>query len=151
MKSPREGFDAASVEAMLQGAGGYIGPSEDLRPRVLEEARRLRGQGRRRQRMTMAAGSALALVALVAIPAASLNEVLTQASPSQRVARIVAADHATAKRAGVEGLCWTLVDAFLRVRSEQAEALRPTKTATDSADPSSDAFAAQTADAGGSF
>lgn len=125
-------FDAASVEAMLQAAGGYVGPSEDLRPRVLEEARRLRSGGQRRRRLTLAGGSALAAVVLLSAHASTLSQSLSEATPSQRVAQLVASSDATSKSTG-EGL-WALVDAFFKVRSEQAGAFHP-----DSDAPSSDA------------
>jgi hypothetical protein len=127
-----DNFDVASVEAMLQAAGGYVAPSEDLRPRVLEEARRLRSGGQRRWRLTLAGGSALAAVLLLSAQASTLSQSLSEATPSQRVADLVESSHATSKSTS-EGL-WALVDAFFKVRSEQAEAFRP-----DSDVPATDA------------
>ncbi len=120
-------FDAAGVEALLQAAGGYVGPSEDLRPRVLEEARRLRGGERRRWRSLLAGGSALAAALVISVQASTMSQSLSEATPSHRVARFVAASDATSKSTG-EGL-WALVDAFFAVRSQQADAFRPNSDA----------------------
>jgi hypothetical protein len=132
-----DNFDAASVEAMLEAAGGYVAPSEDLRPRVLEEARRLRSGGQRRWRLTLAGGSALAAVVLLSVQASTLSQSLSEATPSQRVAQLVESSHTTSKSTG-EGL-WALVDAFFKVRSEQAEAFRPDSDAISTDGPSTDA------------
>ncbi len=131
-----DNFDSASVEAMLQAAGGYVAPSDDLRPRVLEEARRLRSGGQRRWRLTLAGGSALAAVVLLSVQASTLSQSLSEATPSQRVAQLVESSHATSKSTG-EGL-WALVDAFFKVRSEQAEAFRPDSDIPSTDAPSSD-------------
>ncbi len=128
---PPEQLDAAGVQALLAAAGDYVGPSDDLRPRVIEEVRRLRSGGQRRWRLMLASGSALAAVVLVSVQASTMSQSLSEATPSQRVAEMVAHSEATRKSTG-EGL-WALVDAFFAVRNEQAEAFRPGSAATDSA------------------
>jgi hypothetical protein len=144
-----ENFDATGVEALLQAAGGYVGPSDDLRPRVLEEARRLRSGGQRRWRLAFAGGSALAAVTLLSVQASTLSSSLSDATPSQRVAQLVASSDATSKSTG-EGL-WALVDAFFKVRSEQADAFRPGSQATDAPIGESSEGVAQMPATDGSF
>lgn len=126
MSDLHDPFDAAGVEALLQAAGGYVGPSEDLRPRVLEEARRLRTEGRRRRALSLAGGSALALAAVIGFQASSMRGAVSDATPARRVAQLVAASDAKSRGLGVESFCWSLVDAFLTVRNEQADAFRAT-------------------------
>ena len=146
----RQCFNTAGVEALLMAAGGYVGPSEDLRPRVLEEARRLRNGGQRRRRWVLASGSAMAVVVLLTVQASTLSPSLSEATPAQRVAQLVAASDATSKSAG-EGL-WALVDAFFTVRNEQAGVFRPDKAAgSDERTEESSEAAAQMATAEGSF
>jgi hypothetical protein len=132
---PPEQLDAAGVQALLVAAGDYVGPSDDLRPRVLEAVRRQRTNGQRNWRLVVASGSALAAVTLLSVQASTLSGSLSDATPSQRVAEIVATSDATSKSTG-EGL-WALVDAFFKVRSEQADAFRP-GSATTGVSPSGD-------------
>ncbi|MEO0529606.1 MAG: hypothetical protein AAF266_03410 [Planctomycetota bacterium] len=139
-----ESRDTSGIEAMLAAAGDYVGPSDDLRPRVLEAVTKQQKRRLRRRRMSVAAGGTLIVTLFVGLQAATLGDRLDGKSTSQRVARLVEADAEEPYRSGVEEICWRLVDAVMTVRSEQAGAFggdnRPAKPAVSDA---SDGLAAQ--------
>lgn len=157
-RSPNDAFDLSGVEAMLKGAGDYVGCSDDLRPRVIEEVRLRRTEAVRRRRLMFGGGGALLGVAMIGLQAVSVGESVSDATPTRRVAQLVAEGEASTKRAGVEAFCWSLVDAFLKVRDEQAEAFQPQRdgaaTGNGEADrqsPSDPRFSAQAGVLGGSL
>lgn len=120
---PTDFAERNDIEAMLAAAGDYVGPSEDLRPRVLETVRQHHRLTRRRYRMTVAVGAVLFIGLFAGLQAMTHGSRLAKESTSQRVARLVDDESSQPHHAGMEGLYWRLVDAMLAVRSEQAEAL----------------------------
>jgi hypothetical protein len=120
----REPFDPLSdLEAMVRAAGGYVQPSEDLRPRVLEAARAQQGEKRARRWIRRAA----ACVVLVAVLAASASrmaglgvdpELALNATDSQAM-------HSRAESySSGRDLSWGLVKAFTELRRRQSAAFR---------------------------
>lgn len=113
------------VEALVRAAGGYVGASEDLRPRVLEAAR-MQCAERRTQ-------SCLRRVALFVV----LLAVFTTAFQPEQVASplsgygqamianfdewIVPAANATPRNGDAD---WRILDAFTKLRRQQAQLLR---------------------------
>lgn len=124
---PDGGFDLAQVESMLRAAGDYVGPSDDLRPRVLDEVRRQRSSNRQRHGVLFAGAAVLLAAGTIGLQAASVGGSVAEATPSQRVAKQVNAAAASSQRkqTGVGAFCWSLVDAFISVRESQADALGP--------------------------
>lgn len=144
--------EAGGVEAMLAAAGNYVGASEDLRPRVLEAVKQHHQRTRRRNRLAVAGGGVLLVALFSGLQAATLGDRLKQKSTSERVAQLVEADADEPYRAGVDGLCWRLVDAVLAVRSEQAEAFsRDDPSAASQVLEPADELAAQNGEARTSY
>jgi hypothetical protein len=117
---------AGEVEAMLLAAGGYVRPSDDLRPRVLETARLQRRELRARRLIRRAA----AAVVLLAVFTASVAHQATSRSAGGKFDLMAADsqamhDRAAMRAASAGGISWGLVDAFSELKQEQSEAIRP--------------------------
>lgn len=115
------------IEALVRSAGGYVAPSDDLRPRVLETARMVRVE----QRVQSGIGRFARWVVILAIFANAVGEQLhVRQSPSASNPIMANADDvfALAESRVVQGgldVGWGLVEAFSDVRDRQAESLRP--------------------------
>lgn len=108
------------VEALVRSAGDYVHASRDLRPRVLETARALRGEQRARC-IIRQFSLALVLWALCATSGLQHSEI-TLAHQHTLSDRILLRAEAKAAETGDYG--GGLVDAFLELRHHQAEVLR---------------------------
>jgi hypothetical protein len=109
------------VEAMVRAAGGYVGASDDLRPRVLETAR-VQCSERRAQRCIR---QAAVFVVLSAVLTMSSGRGLDSASDAPRFASLVNAESIFLRAESGGGDCgWGMVDAFTELRLQQAKALR---------------------------
>jgi hypothetical protein len=116
---------ADEVEAILLAAGGYVRPTDDLRPRVLEAARLQRRERRARQWIR-----GLAAAVVLTAGGAALVDPLVSSEGERGLAwrgvtsQTLYAD-AEARSIASGGLNWGIVDAFRDLREEQREALRP--------------------------
>jgi len=127
-----EPFDSmAELEALLRSAGGYVKPSEDLRPRVLETAKAMRGDRRVCRRLrTLLLAAVLCLLCLDAVDT-PLRQRVSEPKDSGRIvdaddiyrfskSRIVAGDGGFSDDFG-----WGMVEAFNVLRLQQSRSLRP--------------------------
>jgi hypothetical protein len=112
----------SAAEALVRAAAGYVRPSENLRPRVLEVARSQRDEKRALRRVWH-----LALVVLVLGMFTSLARTRPAATPAplfgipfQAVPRFD--DSNAAVRPGEAG--WEMVESFRELRRRQARLLR---------------------------
>lgn len=128
MIEPIDEFDSlADLEALLCAAGGYVKPSEDLRPRVIESARAARGERRVRRRLR---GFFFTLL-LCLLCADVLDGPLKQFAIDPRApGRIVDAEdlfRLSESRADHPGndSAWGLVEAFNEMRQQQLQSFRP--------------------------
>ena len=108
------------VEALVRAAGGYVRPSEDLRPRLLETAR---AESRERQAHWRIWQLALAIALLAAVATVFGARPGTAASFSQGALRVQA--EVRPAEGGAPG--WRIVDSFTDLRRRQAALLRPGK------------------------
>lgn len=106
------------VEALVQAAGGYVQPSDDLRPRVLETARAEAGELRSR-RWVRQASLAAAIVGI----AVSIRTTTGGNDPKISDAEAVY-EQASQKSVGAGGFGWALVQAFRELRERQFESLQ---------------------------
>ena len=106
------------VEALVQAAGGYVQPSDDLRPRVLETARTEVGELRGR-RWVRQASLAAAIVGI----AVSIRTTTGGNEPQIGDADAVY-EQASQKSVGAGGFGWALVQAFCELRERQSEKLQ---------------------------
>ena len=115
-------FGYQALEEVVRGAGSYVQPSDDLRPKTLEAARSDRSRRTRHRRLASIALS-LVLLAVTGLPEAILSPGKTPSNhPAQRVR-----DFDLHKQASLgtlhEGFepAWALLEAFMQLRSQQAE------------------------------
>jgi hypothetical protein len=111
--------DWSDMEALVREAGGYVRPSEELRPRVLETARAEAGEHQARRRIWQVA-LAIALLGLLFSAAGTRWEI---ASPLPGVLLQVPADRQQA--GGDAG--WSMVESFTDLRRRQAALLSLTR------------------------
>jgi hypothetical protein len=112
------------VEALVRAAGQYVGASEDLRPRVLEAARLQNGE-QRAQHCLRQVGMFVVLVAL--FTAEFRQELVDQRSSLSGHLSAVGYEEAgpavsAAPRSGDGD--WRVIDAFTKLRRQQAQLLR---------------------------
>ncbi|WP_425614069.1 hypothetical protein NA78x_003923 [Anatilimnocola sp. NA78] len=103
--------DFSSVESLIASAGSYVRPTEDLRPRVLEEARTDRAERRAQERIWQLALAVVfvgLLLGNVNLPARELDANLPTTAISKPN------DDPT----------WNTVDALSELRRRQATMLR---------------------------
>jgi hypothetical protein len=117
---------AGEIEALIGAAGGYVLPSDDLRPRVLETARTERRERHARRTIRRLA----ACVVLAAIGAGAVGQHLRTSAAQSRLNELGADsqtmhDRAARRAAGAGGFSWGLVDAFSELREDQSEAISP--------------------------
>jgi hypothetical protein len=117
--------DLGSVEAMVRAAGRYVRASDDLRPRVIEEARFHRGE-RVAQRCVRRAAMFMLLLALltIATPCGLEDQSIY---PSSMLAaagfnELMAPAANPTLRSGDGD--WRMIDAFTELRRQQAQVLR---------------------------
>lgn len=118
----------ADVEALLQAAGGYVEPSGDLRPRLLESVRVEQGRRQMRTRLTLAAAAVVVAAVASGFQMTRFGQAVTEASTREQIARAIDASEPT-KHARADIAIWSLVDAFWQVRERQAEAWRGVQSA----------------------
>lgn len=126
-------FDATrdGVEDLIRAAGGYVQVSEDLRPRLLEQAREYESQQRRRHvtRLFTVLALAMALWGLWLRQDARTTDFSRHGLPTAGSWDWQSAAE-TAMRA--EDGHWNMVESFLELRRRHAAALR---TAPDAPRP----------------
>lgn len=114
------GYD--SLESIVQAAGGYVQPAEDLRPKTLEAARAAKGlQVRNFWLGSLALG--LLFAALTGIPASLLNSGSTKAPTMiQAIHQYDLHSEASLRilQAGLDP-SWAIYEAFIQLRSQQAD------------------------------
>ncbi len=119
------------LEALLRSAAGYVKPSDDLRPRVLETARAARGDRRVCRRLRAMLFAALFSILSLDAVDSPLRQFVTE---PREAGRIIDADDIyefTKSRvvAGESGLGddfnWGMVEAFNVLRAQQSRSLRP--------------------------
>lgn len=151
-RPPLDPLDAARVVAMLRAAEHYVEPSPELRPRVLEAARRARLGGEWRRAVGLGAAATVVLTIAGGIGGGTLAERIGHASQRGLVAARLEADAGETRGVGVDRLCWRLVDSFFAARARQAAAFTGGGRSEDAAEPSgvSNDSAAQNAGGTGS-
>jgi hypothetical protein len=113
------------VEALVRAAGGYVQPSRDLRPRILETARLERGERRARRWIRHAAAS-FVLLAVLTLP----NGRGFATAGSHYSAMLASVDanaifsRAESKVDRSRDFSWGMVEAFTDLRHHQAGFLR---------------------------
>ena len=112
---------------MLRAAGGYVKPSDDLRPRVMETVRTVRGERRARRRIGRFAILFLFVVLCANALGDQMQRLLTGPADSSRIVdanRIYSASESRVVGGHVDS-GWGLVEAFVDLRCRQAESFRP--------------------------
>ena len=110
------------VEAMIRAAGGYVGASDDLRPRVLEAAQQQTGERSMRRRLRRVA----LVVVFLAVVSAEFRQRLDKRSTFDGPLGAVQLDAmnsmtpATARDGDGD---WRMIDAFTRLKQQQARLL----------------------------
>lgn len=112
----------SAAEALVRGAAGYVRPSENLRPRVLELARAQRDEQRALRRVWH-----LALVVVLLGTFTSLARMRPALAPAAGFGNPLEVvpqfdDSNAAARQGEFG--WETVESFRELRRQQAELLR---------------------------
>lgn len=113
-----QGGEWSDMEALVRAAGGYVRPSEELRPRVLETARAEAGEHQAQRRIWQVA-LAIALLGLLSSAATTRWDV---ASPLPGVLHV----QTVGQQAGVDS-GWSMVESFTDLRRRQAALLRLTR------------------------
>ena len=110
------------VEAMIRAAGGYVGASDDLRPRVLEAAQQQTGERSMRRRLR----SVALVVVFLAVVSTEFRQHLEKRSAFDGPLGAVQMDvmnsmtPATAREGDGD---WRMIDAFTRLKQQQARLL----------------------------
>ena len=117
-------FDGCSdIEALVRSARDYVRPSDDLRPRVLENARVMRGERRAQRWIGHLAVCALALGMFAAITGQQSKAVATrEPATALRASRLFWNPQPALSASDAS---WGMVDSFTELRRRQAELLRP--------------------------
>ena len=116
-------FDARALEeleAIVRSGGDYVRATDDLRPRILEAARR-----DRRQRLTrLATRRAMLAILLVATCAGQANDHSGAEFPQLAAASArLHAPQPSLRADSDEGIGWIFVDAMTEIRQRQSEIL----------------------------
>ena len=115
--------DLNDIEALVRSARDYVLPSEDLRPRVLESARVMRGERRAQRWIGHLAICALLLGMFAAATGQQSEAVATRESGATlRASRLFWSPQPTLRASDAT---WGMVDSFTELRRRQAELLRP--------------------------
>jgi ferric-dicitrate binding protein FerR (iron transport regulator) len=104
------------AETLVRAAGGYVRPSDELRPRVLEAAR---VESRERQAQRRIWQAALAITLLIGILAAAGSRFDLPAPFSASMLQA----QANVRAAEGDGAGWSMVDSFTDLRRRQAALL----------------------------
>lgn len=105
----------------MKAAGGYVRPTDDLRPRTLEAARRAGSSRRWNYRLAGAAALVLAL-AVGNIPGRFVPEPRETTLAEETVQREYELQQQTAKGLGLSfNPAWAWVEAFFELRNKQAK------------------------------
>ena len=117
----RERAAFAPIESLVRAAGGYVRPSDDLRPSTLEAARRASSSRRWNYRL----GGLAALVMLLAvsnIPARFVPEPRESTLAEETVWQEYELRQQSAKGMGLSfNPAWAWVEAFFELRDKQAK------------------------------
>ena len=108
------------VEALVRAAGGYVRPSEELRPRVLETARAEASEQQALRRIWQLA-LAITLFGALSIAAGTCGDVASSSSPGMLQMQ------AAVQQVGGENAGWSMVESFTELRRRQAALLRLTR------------------------
>lgn len=117
----RESF--APVEALIRSAGNYVRPSDDLRPRTLEAARRMRGM-RRWNKQILAAAAAVVLLAIFNVPGRFVPTDVASKTSEATVMREFQLRQKSTRSADLSLNPWAWFEAFWELRNQQAERIR---------------------------
>jgi hypothetical protein len=118
----RESF--APVEALIRAAGNYVRPSDDLRPRTLEAARRMRGI-RRWNKQIAALAAAVVVLAACNVPGRFVPTDVASKTANATVMREFQLRQQSAKSAGLNfNPAWDWFEAFWELRHQQADRIR---------------------------
>lgn len=110
------------LESLVRSAGDYVRPSEDLRPRVLENARVVRKE-RQAQRWTLHMAACALLCGALAAALQTASPVATRETASAAIGYRLLWN--TQPPIGASDASWNMVDSFTELRRRQAELLRP--------------------------
>jgi hypothetical protein len=112
------------VEAMVRAAGGYIRASDDLRPRVLEAARLQHGEQRVQRCSRHLAAFVLLLAVFIATDWQGLDDRRLRPTGAMAAAidEVLTSAPAVTDRSGDGD--WRMIDAFTKLRRQQAQVLR---------------------------
>jgi len=106
------------IESVIRAAGGYVRPSDDLRPRTLEAAREHRDDRRAEQKL---GGFAIAVLLLVSFSSPAIDYVdglrSKSSAPSATEMQHRAMEYGVQPHVGVH---WGLAEAFTQLRRVQA-------------------------------
>jgi len=109
----------APIEAMVRAAGGYVRPSDDLRPSTLAAARDSCGKRRWSYRLTGIA-AAVMLLAVCNVPGRFSSPMSESAVAPATVMHEFEVRHQAAKGMGFNfSPAWAWYEAFLEVRKQQ--------------------------------
>ena len=110
------------VESLIRSAGDYVRPSEDLRPRVLENARSQCSERQLRRRFWQSAVAALFFVIVTSSLARRFEPAIgANAQGSAWTSPMLAPVEAAARSSDPS---WQMVESFTQLRHRQAEMLR---------------------------
>ena len=115
----RERF--APIEAMVRAAGGYVRPSDDLRPSTLEAARRS-CKSRRWSYRLCGAAAMVAMLAAFNVPGRFASPMTETAFGPETVTHEYEVRHQAAKGMGFGfNPAWAWYEAFLELRNKQSQ------------------------------
>lgn len=112
------------LEAMVRAAGGYVRPSDNLRPRTLEAAREHRAVVRRRRRLASIGLAAATLWWAATMRPAGESETKAPPLAAADVWQLGESAQQQAAQAGA-GPAWALADVFGALRVRQSELIAP--------------------------
>ena len=111
----------APIESMVRAAGGYVRPSEDLRPSTLEAARHSCSK-RRWNRSLGGLAAAVALLAVCQVPGRFASPMAETAVAPATVMQEFEIRHQAAKGLGFNfNPTWAWYEAFLELRNKQSQ------------------------------
>ena len=117
---PFDSFE--SLESIVRAAGGYVQPTDDLRPRTLEAARDACAHRRWNRRLGAMATAVVALALCGPLSRIAPSRAGQAEAPSEAI-RSYDLHHEASLRTARSGLdpSWALYDAFAELRKKQAD------------------------------
>lgn len=112
------------LEALVRAAGGYVRPSDNLRPRTLEAAREYRATVRRRRRLASVGLAAATLWWAATMRPAGESEATIPPLATADVWQLGVSAQEQAAQAAT-GPAWALADVFGALRVRQSELIAP--------------------------